>query len=595
MMATRPTELSVRLPITVKELASQMKVKAAELVAKLFLQGMAVTLNDLLVDEVVVQLLGEEFGCTITIDRAEEQRLAITEKTIRQEIEGTDAALLEPRAPVVTFMGHVDHGKTSLIDAIRKSNLAAGEAGAITQHIGAFKCSTSHGDVTVIDTPGHEAFVAMRSRGVEVTDLVVLVIAGDEGMQQQTLEAMNQAKKGNVAILVAINKADKPNFNAELVYRQLADHELLPEAWGGKTVTVNTSAVTGQGVEELLEMIALQSEVLELKANPHGRARGTVLESEMEKGLGSVATVLVQNGQLHPGDPVVFDRYWGRVKTMQDERGRALAVAGPSTPVRITGLSGLPQAGEECIVVSSDAEAREIAEARALELQARALGAGRRAAAESFLSATGPEKKILRLVIRSDVQGTLEALKNAVMKIHSDKVAVDVVAAGVGDITESDVEMAAISQAAILGFHTRVESRAEDQLKQLKVPVLLHDIIYRAVDDVKGHMAGLLEKVPVEEERGAAEIKALFQSSQLGVIAGCMVTEGTITRNHKVRLVRNGKVIWNGSIASLKRNKDDVREVKKGLECGILLERPPQMQEGDTIQAYEVTYVSQPL
>lgn len=591
----RPTELNVRLPITVKELAAQMKVKAAELVAKLFLQGTAVTLNDLLTDEIVVQLLGEEFGCQIAIDRAEEQRIRITEKKIREEIANTDETLLQRRAPVVTFMGHVDHGKTSLIDAIRKSNVAAGEAGAITQHIGAFKCTPSHGEVTIIDTPGHEAFVAMRSRGVEVTDLVVLVIAGDEGMKQQTLEALNQAKAGQVAIVVAINKCDKPNFDAELVYRQMAEQDLLPEAWGGKVVTVNTSAVTGQGIEELLEMIALQSDVLELKANPHGRARGSVLESEMEKGLGSVATVLVQNGTLRQGDPLVFDRYWGRVKTMQDERGRSVALAGPSTPVRITGLSGLPQAGEEFIVVASEREAKDIAEARAQELQAKSLVGGRRAAAAEMLQAVAPEKKVLRLIVRSDVQGTLEALKTALLNIRSDKVAVEIVAGGVGDITESDVEMAAISQAVIVGFHTRLESRADDLLKQLQVKLMLHDIIYRAIDEVKEQMAALLDKVPQEEDRGTAQVKALFRSSQLGVIAGCGVTDGSITRNSRVRVVRNGNVIWTGGISSLKRNKDDAREVKKGLECGIVLDGFTEVQEGDLIQAFEVTYISQEL
>jgi translation initiation factor IF-2 len=305
--------------------------------------------------------------------------------------------------------------------------------------------------------------------------------------------------------------------------------------------------------------------------------------------------VLVQNGQLKAGDPLVFDRYWGRVKTMHDERGHSLSIAGPSTPVRVTGLSGLPQAGEEFIVVSNEREAREIAEARAEELQAKALGAGRRAAAESFLAATAPEKKILRLVIRSDVQGTLEALKNAIGKIHSDKVTVDVVSSGVGDITESDIEMAAVSQAAVLGFHTRMESRAEERLKAMKVPVMLHDIIYRAVDDVKEQMVNLLDKVPQEEDRGAAQVKALFRSSALGVIAGCAVTEGTIHRNHKVRVLRNGKVVWTGGIASLKRNKDDVREVKKGLECGIVLDGFPEVQEGDIIQSFEITYITQTL
>ena len=329
----RPKSLTIRLPITIKDLAQEMKLKASQLIAKLFMQGMSLTLNDYLDDETVVQLLGHEFDCTIQIDTSEQQRIRITDQTIRQEIQTISSDRLSLRSPVVTFMGHVDHGKTSLIDSIRKSNRVAGEAGAITQHIGAFKVKTNAGDVTILDTPGHEAFSEMRSRGANVTDIVILVVAGDEGMKAQTDEAIKQAKEARVPILVAINKCDKPNFDAQKVYRELADRDLLPESWGGTTIAVNCSAATGEGVNELLEMIALQAEILELRADPSTRARGTVLESEMHKGLGAVATVLVQNGTLRKGDAIVFGDYSGRIKTMQDEYGKPVETAGPSTPV----------------------------------------------------------------------------------------------------------------------------------------------------------------------------------------------------------------------------------------------------------------------
>ena len=373
-LTIRPTTLKVRIPISIKDLASEMKLKSSQLISKLFLQGMVVTLNDVLEDETAIQLLGQEFGCEITIDTAEEKRIQITDKTIKEELQQTDPNLLQLRPPVVAFMGHVDHGKTSLIDAIRTSNRAAGEAGAITQHIGAFRCKTPVGDIAILDTPGHEAFSAMRARGADVTDIVVLVVAGDEGLRQQTIEAIQHARAAKVIIVVAINKCDKPNFNAENVYRQLAENDLLPESWGGQTITVNCSAVTRQGIPQLLEMLALQAEVLELRANPHSSARGTVLESEMHKGMGAVATVLVQNGTLRRGDSVVFGQLWGRVKTMHDEYRHELQEAGPSTPVEITGLSGLPEAGQEFIVVKSEKEAREIAEVRSEGLPPKQFG-----------------------------------------------------------------------------------------------------------------------------------------------------------------------------------------------------------------------------
>lgn len=594
----RPSSLTIRLPISIKDLASEMKLKASQLISKLFLQGLLVTLNDLLEDETTVQLLGHEFGCELTIDTAEERRIRITEQTIKEELATTAEENLILRPPVVAFMGHVDHGKTSLIDAIRKSNRAAGEAGAITQHIGAFRCHTPVGDIAILDTPGHEAFSAMRARGADVTDIVVLVIAGDEGLRQQTIEAIQHAQAAGVVMVVAINKCDKPNFNAENVYRQLADNNLLPEAWGGQIITVNCSATTGEGIPQLLEMLALQAEILELKANPQSRARGTVLESEMHKGMGSVATILIQNGTLHRGDALVFGEHWGRVKTMHNEYGKELMEAGPSTPVEITGLSGLPEAGQEFIVVKSEKEAREISEARSQGARQTHLLSQqkRKIPLENLLQASnGVGKKTLNIVLRADVQGSLEALKAALLKIVSEKAAINIIFTGIGEVSESDVQLAAASKAIILGFHTQIESHAEPLVKELGVQVKLHDIIYHAVDEIKSLMAGLLEKTAVETEKGKAMIKAIFKSSHTGMIAGCQVTEGSIHRNHHIRLRRGKEVVWKGTISSIKRVKEDVREVQKGVECGILLNNFSGAEEGDIIESYEITYIAQEL
>ncbi len=594
-ITTRPTTISIRIPVRLKDLASAMKLKSSELISKLFLQGIIVTLNDILEDETTILLLGEEFGCKITIDTTEEERIRITDKTIREEIAASEPSQLQTRAPVVTFMGHVDHGKTSLIDYIRQSSIASGEAGAITQHIGAFRCSTAVGDIAILDTPGHEAFSAMRARGADVTDIVVLVIAGDEGIRAQTEEAMNHAKAAGVTIVVALNKCDKPNFNAENVYRQLAEHELLPEVWGGQTITVNTSAQTGEGIKTLLEMLALQAEVLELKANPQSRARGTVLESELHKGMGSVATVLVLNGTLKIGDSVVFGAHWGKVKTMRDGHNRNLKEAGPSTPVEITGLSGLPEAGDEFIVVANEQTAREIAEQRTFDRRHLSHQPKKATLESIFQQATDTKKKVLNIVLRADVQGSLEALKAALLKIKSDKVDADIISSSVGEITESDVLLAAASKAVIVGFHTAVESHAEQLLKQHGIKVFLHDIIYHAVDEVRELMTNLLDKIPQENLKGKANVIAVFKSSQVGRIAGCMVSEGTITRSNHVKVIRGGELVWKGSIASLRRVKEDVKEISKGFECGILLNNFNDFQEGDIIEAYETTYLTQTL
>lgn len=591
----RPTALSVRLPISIKDLAAEMKLKASQLVTKLFMQGLVMTLNDILDDETMVQLIGNEFGCAITIDTSEEERIRVTNQTIAEEIASADGAELMLRAPVVAFMGHVDHGKTSLIDAIRKSNRAAGEAGAITQHIGAFCCKTAAGDLTILDTPGHEAFSAMRERGAQVTDIVVLVIAGDEGMRQQTIEALNQAKKAGVTIVVAMNKCDKPGFNPDMVYQQLSTHELVVEAWGGTTICVKCSAVTGEGIPELLEMLALQSDVLELKACKKMRARGSVLESEMHKGFGPCATVLVQNGTLKLGDAVVFSEHFGRIKTMHDENNQSLETAGPSTAVLITGLSGLPEAGEEFVVVKNEKEARSIAEVRQEGVKQHSFQQKKRLSLDNFAEKAASSVKEARFVLKADVQGSLEALRTCLQNIRSTKIEVNIIASSVGEISESDVELASASSAIIIGFHTQIESHAEPLIKELGIKVVNFDIIYHAVDEVKKILVEQLDKIPREKELGEAEVLAVFKASQLGLIAGCMVQEGSILRNAKFRVTRNKEVIWKGGISSLKRVKEDVREVKKGFECGILLDGFKDIQVGDRIQAYEIEYLTQEL
>lgn len=592
----RPSELSIRLPITIKDLAAEMKLKAAQLISKLFMQGIVVTLNDYLDDETTVQLLGEEFSCAITIDTSEEERIRITDKTIAEEIQEADETSLEPRAPIVAFMGHVDHGKTSLMDAIRESNVVSGEAGAITQHIGAFRCETAQGPIAFLDTPGHEAFSAMRVRGAELTDIVVLVVAGDEGMRDQTVEAIRHAKAAGVSIVVAINKCDKPDFDVDNVYRQLAEQELLPEAWGGQTITVNTSAVSKEGISELLEMLALQAEVLELQANPQQRARGTVIEAEMHKGLGHVATVMVQNGTLRSGDSLVFACEHGRVRTMRDEHGKVIQEAGPAMPVRITGLSGIPEAGEEFIAVAGEQEARAIAEVRREDEQFKRLMVKKALNVENLLEqAAENAKKVLHVILRADMHGSLEALKAALLRIKSDKVSVNVVSDEVGEISESDVDLAAASKSIIIGFHTQVESHAESMIRTLGVSVQLYDVIYHAVDAVKELMLELLDKTEIHEDRGIAEIKQVFRSPSLGKIAGCLVTSGIIKRTYHARVIREEEVVWSGPIQSLKRVKEDVKEVQHGFECGILLNNCNDIKEGDILQTYEVIYQTQQL
>ncbi|AAD18466.1 translation initiation factor IF-2 [Chlamydia pneumoniae] len=587
----RPTHIKISLPITVKDLAAEMKLKASEVIQKLFIHGMTYVVNDILDSETAVQFIGLEFGCTIDIDYSEQDKLCLSNDTVRDEIQSTDPSKLVIRSPIVAFMGHVDHGKTTLIDSLRKSNVAATEAGAITQHMGAFCCSTPVGDITILDTPGHEAFSAMRARGAEVCDIVVLVVAGDEGIKEQTLEAIEHAKAADIAIVVAINKCDKPNFNSETIYRQLSEINLLPEAWGGSTVTVNTSAKTGEGLSELLEMLALQAEVLELKADPSARARGLVIESELHKGLGPVATVLIQNGSLKLGEALVFNDCYGKVKTMHNEHNELMKEAGPSIPVLITGLSDIPKAGDPFFVVKNEKTARDIIEARSAGQQRFALQQKKRPNFDSMLQ----NKKTLKLMIKADVQGSIEALVSSISKIKSEKVDVEILTNSVGEISESDIRLAAASKAVLIGFHTGIESHAEPLIKSLGVRVELFTVIYHAIDAIKEIMTSLLDPIAEEKDEGSAEIKEIFRSSQVGSIYGCIVTEGIMTRNHKVRVLRNKEILWKGTLSSLKRVKEDVKEVRKGLECGILLEGYQQAQIGDVLQCYEVIYHPQKL
>ncbi|MCH9632138.1 MAG: Translation initiation factor IF-2 [Chlamydiae bacterium] len=592
----RPSELKIRIPITIKNLAVAMKIKSSQLISVLFKQGLTLTLNDILEDETTIQLLGQEFSCDIQIDTAEQDRIQITDKLLEEEIKETDESKLAIRPPVVTFMGHVDHGKTSLIDAIRKSNRVASEAGDITQHIGAFQCTTSHGPITVLDTPGHEAFSAMRSRGANVTDIVVLVVAGDEGIKDQTIEALKQAKEAAVTLIVAINKSDKENFDTDPIYRGLSDHELIPEQWGGTTIMVNCSAKTGDGIPELLELIALQSEILELKANSDFRARGTVLESEVHKGMGNVATLLVQNGTLNVGDAVVFDHHYARIKTLINDVGQRIQHAGPSTPVEITGMSGLPEAGHEFIVVPTEKEAKQISEMRILEFKAGISDHRRAKQKDNFLENSDQiERKILTLILRADVQGSLEALKHSLSKIETQKVDLNIISCSVGEVTESDIQLAKTSGACIIGFHTRIESHAEELMKNMNVLIKMPKIIYEAVDIIKELMVKTLDKVEKETDKSKLEVKAVFKASRVGKIAGCSVQSGLITRNHKARVIRDGTMVWKGNISSLKREKEDVREVKKGMECGVVLEKYTDIEVGDIIESFEVTYHEQTL
>jgi translation initiation factor IF-2 len=512
----------------------------------------------------------------------------VKENAIEDELQSTDTSHeLQARPPVVTVMGHVDHGKTSLLDYIRSTKVAAGEAGGITQHIGAYQVTTQKGVITFLDTPGHAAFTAMRARGAQVTDIVVLVVAADDSVMPQTVEAIEHARAAEVPIVVAITKIDKGDADPEKVRNDLAKHNVLPEAWGGDTLFVNVSARTGQGIDELLDTILLQADVLELKAARDGMAAGVVIESSMEKGRGPVATVLVKRGTLRPGDQIVAGTEFGRVRAMFDGSGQPVTEAGPSLPVVVLGLSAAPNAGDELLVVESERKAREVALYRQGKFRDTKLAKQGPAKLEDMLSQMGDGKAAtVQLVIKADVQGSAEALRDALSKLATDEVAVKVVSSGVGGITESDVTLAMASNARIIGFNVRADSSARNMIKESGIDVRYYSIIYEAIDDVKQMLSGLLAPEVKEQIVGIAQVREVFRSSKFGTVAGCIVMEGYVRRNNPIRVLRDNVVIFEGGLESLRRFKDDVNEVRAGTECGIGVKNYNDVRVGDQIECY---------
>ena len=573
--------------ISVSELSQLMGVKAADLIRKLMQGGKMATINQL-IDADTAAFLANEFGYTV------EKKGFEVEEYIPEVAE--DETKLLPRPPVVTVMGHVDHGKTSLLDAIRQADVASGEAGGITQHIGAYSVQTARGPITFLDTPGHEAFTAMRQRGAQVTDLVVLVVAVDDGVMPQTAESIKQAKEAGVTILVALNKIDKPGVTPERVMQQLNEYQLVPEQWGGQTIMVPVSARTKQGVPELLDYIALQAEVLELKSNPEKLASGVVIEAKLEKGRGPVATVLVQEGTLRTGDALVTGSEYGRVRAMMNERGEQVKEVLPGFPVEVLGLSGVPTAGDEFDVVQDEKAAKEVAEHRAEKARQKELGSVKKATLEDlFAKAKTDARKVLNIVVKADVQGSAEAVRTAFEKLATKKVGTKVLDAAVGAITESDVLTAAAGGAIIVGFNSKPETKVEQIASQQGVRIRLFSIIYEAVDEVRKEMENLLEPIIKEKPLGKAEVRQLFNIPKAGVIAGCSVTEGVVKRTAHVRIMRERKVVFSGRIASLRRVKDDVKEVQTGFECGIGIEGFSDLKAGDIVDAYELEEIRQSL
>ncbi len=574
--------------ISLQMLAARMSLKATDVLMKLMQLGMTnVTINSTL-DSDTAKIIASEFGYEV-------ENVAKSEDELIDEMRGGFVDKDEDRAqrpPVVTVMGHVDHGKTSLLDRIRKANVAAGEAGGITQHIGAYRVQTAKGTIVFLDTPGHEAFTAMRARGAQATDLVVLVVAADDGVMPQTKEAINHAKAAQVPIVVAVNKIDKHGAQPQQIRNELVGYGLQPEEWGGTTLFVDVSAITGQGVDELLESIALQSELLELSANPTIPAEGVVLEAYLDRGRGPVANILVRNGTLKQGDTVVAGAAIGKVRALTDETGQRLKEAGPATPVEVLGLSEVPSAGDGFYVVENEERARELVDQRQKSAAAKA-----KTVAMSGLEAyqkylESGEQEELNLVIKSDVHGSVEALTKALTDLSTDKVKVNVIHTGVGGITENDVMLASASRAIIIGFNVRPAGKAGATAKSEGVEIRVYRVIYEAVDDVKKAMAGLLAPEYREKDLGKAEVRQVFSIPKIGTIAGCYVTDGKITRTAKVRLVRDAVQIWEGGVGSLRRFKDDVREVASGYECGIGLEGYNDLKEGDVIECYELEQIA---
>ena len=577
----RNKQLEITVPdeITVTELASRMKKTAAEVIKKLMFMGEMKGLNDLL-DYATAELIADEFGVKVT-----KEVVVTIEEKLFTEAEDSAEDLVE-RAPVVCVMGHVDHGKTSILDAIRHTNVTRGEAGGITQAIGAYRVKANGKDITFLDTPGHEAFTAMRMRGAKSTDIAILVVAADDGVMPQTVEAINHAKAAGIDIIVAINKMDKQTANPDNVLNQLTQYELVPEAWGGDVICVPCSAHTGMGIEDLLENVLLVAEVKELRANPKRRAAGLVIESKLDKGRGPVATVLVQNGTLHQGDYVIVGNAVGRVRAMVDDKGKTVKTAGPSVPVEIIGLDDVPQAGDELNAVEDERMAKNLAEQRRERLRQEILQANSRVNLDELFGQIAAGVQTLNIVVKADVAGSVEAVKASLIKLSNEEVKVSVIHSAVGGITESDVMLAAASNAIICGFNVRPDKNALDSAERNKVDIRTHRIIYEIIDEVEAAMKGMLAPTYKEVLLGHAEVRQTIKVPNVGIIAGCYILDGKITRNAQIRIVRDGIVIFEDKIASLRRFKDDVKEVNDGYECGVGIEKFNDIREGDTLEAF---------
>ncbi|HKE46079.1 MAG TPA: translation initiation factor IF-2 [Steroidobacteraceae bacterium] len=589
-MPTAPMkrEVAIGETITVAELAQKMAVKANEVIKVMMNMGVMATINQP-IDQDTAVLVIEEMGHGAKI--IQENAIEADLQTVEEE-----GAVGEPRPPVVTVMGHVDHGKTSLLDYIRRTKVAAGEAGGITQHIGAYHVETAKGVVTFLDTPGHAAFTAMRARGAQVTDIVVLVVAADDGVMPQTIEAIQHAKAAEVPIVVAVNKIDKSDADPERVKSDLAKHGVIPEEWGGENLFVYVSAKTGQGIDQLLDTLILQADVLELRAPLEGLAGGVVLESTLEKGRGAVATILVKRGTLKLGDPVLAGQEFGRVRAMFDEGGNSIESAGPSMPVVVLGLSGTPNAGDEVLAVESERKAREVALYRQGKFRDTKLARQGPTKIEDAFSQIGENRAgTVALLIKADVQGSAEALRDALANLSTDEVAVKVIFSGVGGLTESDVTLAAASKARIIAFNVRADAAARDAIKEGNVDVRYYSIIYEAIDDVKQIMTGMLAPEVKEQIVGLAEVREVFRSSKFGTVAGCMVMDGFVRRNNPIRVLRDNVVIFQGALESLRRFKDDVNEVRAGTECGIGVKNYNDVRVGDQIECYARVEVTRTL
>jgi translation initiation factor IF-2 len=583
-------DIELPIPIAVKDLAVKFQQKPSGILKVLMKMGIFAHINQSL-DEGVIRKIAPEFGFNVTQTKSEEEQFI--EKHVGEEDKPES---LKPRAPVVTFMGHVDHGKTTLVDKIRKSRVAATEHGAITQHIGAYAVKIPKGQITILDTPGHEAFTAMRARGANITDIVVLVVAADEGIMPQTTEAIDHARAAGVPIVVALTKIDKQNADIDRVKKQLMEYDLTPEDWGGKTVAIGVSAVTGEGVDQLLELLLLEAELLELKANPDRHASGIVIEAHMSPGKGAVSTLIVQKGTLKEGDVLIIGSHYGRVKALFDDYERPIRQAGPSSPVEILGLQGIPEAGEVFYAVDDEKQAKEIAEKRKEQIKHKRLHSMPRITLEDISSQIQEGKlKELNVIIKTDVQGSLEALRDSLGKIPSDQIQLKLIHTGVGDINASDVILAVASNAVIIGFNVGIGPRAKIELEKQEVDVRLYRIIYDAVTDISNALEGMLEPKTRKKPLARVEVREVFKLSKSGTIAGCFVAKGKVSRKGHADVVRNGEIVHSGHIGSLKRFKDDVRDVSEGMECGMSIEGFNKYQVGDIFEIYELEKIARKL